>query len=66
MAKFERTDKLKIKKEKSDHSLEKREEKKLRKLKNKESKTSLQRIIHPRRLPGAERVLLKYYARVKT
>ena len=37
MAKFERTDKLKIKKEKSDHSLEKREEKKLRKLKNKES-----------------------------
>jgi len=36
MAKFERTDKLKIKKEKSDHSLEKREEKKLRKLKNKE------------------------------
>ena len=35
MAKFKRTDKLEIKKEKSGHSLEKREEKKLRKLKEK-------------------------------
>ena len=57
MAKFKRTDKLEIKKEKSDHNLEKREEKKTKEAQGKESETSLQRTTHPRRLPGAERVL---------
>jgi len=54
------------KKEKVWPESRKREEKKLRKLKNKESKASLQQIIHPRGSSGAERVWLKYYARVKT
>ena len=66
MAKFKRTDELKKEGRKSDHSLEKREAKKLRKLKNKDSKASLQQITHPRGSSGAERVWLKYYARVKT